>query len=140
MKGRHAATSKVGLALAGGGPEGSIYEIGAIRALDEALEGLDFNRLPVYVGVSAGAFIAACLANGLTSDQMCRAKLWANRRLLEPMLARHGVRLRLDVLADPDRDLWHSVGTQRARPPDGSAIATRLDRALDLLGDMVESR
>lgn len=405
MKGRQPATSKVGLALAGGGPEGAIYEIGAIRALDEALEGLDFNRLPVYVGVSAGAFIAACLANGLTSDQMCRAivkqepgehpfvpetflspavaeilrgglripgllydgirdcltdpqnfsplepllrlaralpvgvfrnepiraylekifrrpgrtddfrklqthlvlvatdldsgmavrfgdpgydhvpistavqastalpglyppveidgrhyvdgvllktvhasvalddgadlilcvnpivpvdtiravdlgvmkrghltdrglvavlsqtfrtvihsrmgvgmaayaerysdrdvlvieprrddydvffsnvfsfskrkavcehayrstrsKLWNNRNHLEPMLARHGVRLRLDVLADPDRDLWHSVGTRQARPPDGSVIATRLDRALDLVSDMVESR
>jgi NTE family protein len=67
------ATSRVGLALAGGGPEGSIYEIGAIRALDEALDGIDFNDLSVYVGVSAGAFIAACLANDLTTAQMCRA-------------------------------------------------------------------
>ena len=25
--------------------------------LDEALDGIDFNNLPVYVGVSAGAFI-----------------------------------------------------------------------------------
>jgi predicted acylesterase/phospholipase RssA len=63
----------VGLALAGGGPAGSIYEIGAIRALDEALDGIDFNDLPIYVGVSAGAFISSCLANGLTTDQMCRA-------------------------------------------------------------------
>ncbi|HSN53433.1 MAG TPA: patatin-like phospholipase family protein [Candidatus Sulfomarinibacteraceae bacterium] len=67
------ASSRVGLALAGGGPEGSIYEIGAIRALDEALDGIDLNDLHVYVGVSAGAFIAACLANNLTTGQMCRA-------------------------------------------------------------------
>jgi len=73
MAGPTRTTSTVGLALAGGGPEGSIYEIGAVRALDEALDGLDFNRIPVYVGVSAGAFIAACLANHLTTDQMCRA-------------------------------------------------------------------
>jgi len=59
--------------LAGGGPEGAIYEIGALRALDEAIEGIDFNRLAVYVGVSAGAFIAANLANGLTTAQMVRA-------------------------------------------------------------------
>jgi NTE family protein len=67
------STSKVGLALAGGGPEGSIYEIGAIRALDEALDGIDFNDLHIYVGVSAGAFISSCLANNLSTAQMCRA-------------------------------------------------------------------
>lgn len=66
-------TSTVGLALAGGGQQGAIYHIGALRALDEAVDGLDLNGLPVYVGVSAGAFIAANLANGLTSAQMCRA-------------------------------------------------------------------
>jgi len=64
---------RVGLALAGGGPEGAIWEIGALRALDEAIEGLDLNELDVYVGVSAGSFLAANLANGLTPVQMCRA-------------------------------------------------------------------
>jgi NTE family protein len=64
---------RIGLALAGGGPEGSVYEIGAVRALDEALEGADFTRLRVYVGVSAGAFIASCLANGISTAQLCRA-------------------------------------------------------------------
>lgn len=64
---------RIGLALAGGGPEGAIYEIGALRALDEALDGLDLNNLYVYVGVSAGAFIGANLANNLTTAQMCRA-------------------------------------------------------------------
>ncbi len=67
------ANGTVGLALAGGGPAGSIYEIGAVRALDEALDGIDFNRIPIYVGVSAGAFISSCLANGLTTAQLCRA-------------------------------------------------------------------
>ncbi|MDH3255857.1 MAG: patatin-like phospholipase family protein, partial [Acidobacteriota bacterium] len=66
-------TGKIGLAMAGGGLEGAIYEIGALRALDEVLEGLDFNHLHVYVGVSAGAFLAANLANDLTTKQMCRA-------------------------------------------------------------------
>jgi len=63
----------VGLALAGGGPEGAVWEVGALRALDEALEGIDLNDLGIYVGVSAGAFLAANLANGLTPTQMCRA-------------------------------------------------------------------
>lgn len=66
-------SSKIGLALATGAPEGAIYEIGALRALDEALEGVDFNDLYIYVGVSAGAFLCANLANNLTTAQMCRA-------------------------------------------------------------------
>lgn len=64
---------RIALALAGGGPEGAVWEIGALRALDEAIEGLDLNALDAYVGVSAGAFLAANLANGLTPSQMCRA-------------------------------------------------------------------
>jgi NTE family protein len=47
--------------------------VGALRALDEAVEGLDLKDLDIYVGVSAGAFIAANLANRLTPSQMCRA-------------------------------------------------------------------
>ncbi len=68
-----AAPPRVALALAGGGPEGAIYEIGALRALDEACDGLDLNNLFIYVGVSSGGFISACLANDLTTAQMCRA-------------------------------------------------------------------
>jgi NTE family protein len=68
-----ASRSKIGLALAAGAPEGAIYEIGALRAIDEALDGLDLNDLHVYVGVSAGAFLTANLANNLTTAQMCRA-------------------------------------------------------------------
>lgn len=64
---------RTALALAGGGPLGAIYEIGALCALDEALQGLDFNGFDHYVGVSAGGFIVAGLANGLTPRQLCEA-------------------------------------------------------------------
>ncbi|MEM7481819.1 MAG: patatin-like phospholipase family protein [Acidobacteriota bacterium] len=67
-----ASSKKIGLALAGGGPEGAVYEIGALRALEESLQGLDFTDLHIYVGVSAGAFVGACLANGVTVRQLCR--------------------------------------------------------------------
>ena len=63
---------RIGLALAGGGPLGAIYEIGALCALEEALQGVDFTALQGYVGVSAGGFIAAGLANGMTPRQICR--------------------------------------------------------------------
>jgi predicted acylesterase/phospholipase RssA len=64
---------KIALALAGGGPLGAIYEIGALCALEESLNGIDFTKLQHYVGVSAGAFIAAGLANGITPRELCAA-------------------------------------------------------------------
>jgi predicted acylesterase/phospholipase RssA len=63
---------KRGVALAGGGPLGAIWEIGALVALDEALVGFDLLDCDVYVGVSSGSFVAAGLANGLTPLAMYR--------------------------------------------------------------------
>ena len=62
---------KIALALAGGGPLGAIYEIGAMCALEESLNGLDFSKLDHYVGVSAGSFIVAALANGMSPRELC---------------------------------------------------------------------
>ena len=63
---------RVGLALAGGGPLGGIYEVGALLALTDSLDGIDFSDLDVYVGVSSGGFVAAALANGISPTQMYR--------------------------------------------------------------------
>lgn len=63
---------RIGLAIAGGGPLGGIYELGALRALDVAVEGLDLNRVDVSVGVSSGAFLAAGLANRMTTADIVR--------------------------------------------------------------------
>ena len=69
---RRTARPRVGLALAGGGPLGGIYEVGALLALAESLEGVDLNALDVYVGVSSGGFVAAALANRISPAQMYR--------------------------------------------------------------------
>jgi predicted acylesterase/phospholipase RssA len=63
---------KIGLALAGGGPLGGIYEVGALLALADSLDGIDFNELDAYVGVSSGSFVAAALANQISPAQMYR--------------------------------------------------------------------
>lgn len=129
------AEGTVGLALAGGGPAGSIYEIGALRALDEALDGIDLNNIPIYVGVSAGAFISSCLANGITTGQLCRAIVkpepgehpFVPENFLSPAfghLVRSGSRLPgLAVEA-----LWDAI----RHPSDLSLVEslTRLSRAL----------
>ncbi|MGZ5079603.1 MAG: patatin-like phospholipase family protein [Usitatibacter sp.] len=62
----------IGLALAGGGPFGAIYEIGVLMALQESLEGLELNELDCYVGVSAGSFLEAALANRIPIDEIYR--------------------------------------------------------------------
>ena len=69
---------RIALALAGGGPLGAIYEIGALCALADSLDGLELNRLDHYVGVSAGGFIAAGLANGMTPRALCAAFIESN--------------------------------------------------------------
>lgn len=63
--------ARIGLALAGGGPLGAIYEIGALCALEDSLIGRPLNDCDAYVGVSAGSFIAAGLANGLSPRELC---------------------------------------------------------------------
>jgi NTE family protein len=67
-----ATRSRIGLALAGGGPVGGIYEVGALAALSEALEGADFNAFDYYVGVSSGSIVAAALANSLQPETLAR--------------------------------------------------------------------
>ena len=71
----HAGASgrRIGLAMAGGGPEGAVYEVGALCALEDAFDGVDFNDLEVYVGISSGGFLGACLANGVRIEEMARA-------------------------------------------------------------------
>lgn len=76
--------TKTGLACAGGGVEGAIYEIGALCALDESLTGISFDKLDVYVGVSAGALVTACLANKVSPWEMSSIML-SRKTLLQPI-------------------------------------------------------
>jgi predicted acylesterase/phospholipase RssA len=124
---------RIGLALAGGGPLGAIYEIGALAALSESLRGIDFNHADVYVGVSAGAFIAAGLVNGITPHQMSRLFIEGQRSadrfdpaiLLRPALREYWQRLRsLPPLAA--QAAWSYV----SRPGNLMGSIERLGRAI----------
>ena len=56
----------------GGGFTGGVYEIGALRALDLLAVNRTVNQFDVYVGTSAGSFVASLAANGVTPEEMMR--------------------------------------------------------------------
>jgi NTE family protein len=64
--------SRTALVLGGGGFTGGVYEIGALRALDLLSVRHTVNQFDVYVGTSAGSFVAAAVANGITPEEMMR--------------------------------------------------------------------
>ncbi len=62
--------TKIAIALSGGGPLGAFYEVGALHALSEAIQGRALVDADVFTGVSSGALIAAGLANGFDTTTM----------------------------------------------------------------------
>jgi NTE family protein len=69
------------LALAGGGIIGGLYEVGALIALDALCENFTACDFDLFVGTSAGAFVAALLANRVTPERL-REALESDRRTL----------------------------------------------------------
>jgi NTE family protein len=69
---RRPRRSRTALVLGGGGFTGGVYEIGALRALDLLAVNRTVNEFDVYVGTSAGSFVAALTANGVTPEEMMR--------------------------------------------------------------------
>jgi len=66
---RSGRRSKVALVCAGGGITGAVYEIGALRALEDLLD-RSVADVDLYVGVSGGAFVTSLLANGVSPREM----------------------------------------------------------------------
>src|SRR5881275_974867 len=69
---RRPRRSRTALVLGGGGVTGGVYEIGALRALDILAVNRTVNEFDVYVGTSAGSFVASLVANGVTPEEMMR--------------------------------------------------------------------
>jgi NTE family protein len=69
---RRERRSRTALVLGGGGFTGGVYEIGALRALDLLSVNRTVNDFDIYVGTSAGSFVASLLAAGMTPEEMSR--------------------------------------------------------------------
>ncbi|MCA1839567.1 MAG: patatin-like phospholipase family protein [Actinomycetota bacterium] len=66
---------KRALVLGGGGIAGASFEVGALLALNDVLSGFKANDFDVFVGTSAGAFLCACLVNGITPEDFARSQI-----------------------------------------------------------------
>ncbi len=139
--------SKIGIALAGGGPLGGIYEVGACVALEEAVDGLDATQADIYVGVSAGSFIAALLANGFGPRKLSRILLGNDRhlgfdpsRLLRPAWGEYARRMRavprlvaeglLEYVRSPSKGFFESLQRLSRTLPAGVFDGAGIDAVL----------
>jgi predicted acylesterase/phospholipase RssA len=75
------------LALAGGGVIGGMYEVGAMTALEERLNGGSAG-FDIYVGCSAGSVVASLLASGVRASEIYHI---LDEDLDDPLNFRRGV-------------------------------------------------
>lgn len=61
---------KLGLVLAGGAFSGAAFKIGGLKALNDYLVNKKLTDFDIYVGLSAGAFLSAPLAGGISPEEM----------------------------------------------------------------------
>src|SRR5512145_2269653 len=66
-------TGRISLVLAGGAVTGGAYKLGGLKALDDFLVNRKTTDFDIYVGLSAGAFLAAPLACRVTPPEMLRS-------------------------------------------------------------------
>src|SRR6266436_1515412 len=64
---------RVALVLAGGAISGGGFKLGGLKAFDDFLVNRKTTDFDMYVGLSAGAFLAAPLASGVTPPVMMRS-------------------------------------------------------------------
>lgn len=65
--------AKVALVLAGGAVTGGAFKLGGLKALDDYLVNRKTTEFDTYVGLSAGAMLAAPLAAGITPAEMMKS-------------------------------------------------------------------
>jgi predicted acylesterase/phospholipase RssA len=132
---------KFALCLPGGGLTGALYQIGALAALEDGVEGIDAQCFALYLGHSTGATVAAALAGGIPVDRIYRALLDPVDNFF-PLERAHIMRIDLDewnrTLSTGWVALRHAVAHLTSRsdaPPEGGPGASQLWEQVDRLYD-----
>jgi NTE family protein len=127
---------KLALCLPGGGVTGGMYQVGALSALEDALEGLDARGFDLYIGTSSGATVAAALAGGLPVQRLYRALLDPADNYF-PLERSHLVRMDLDewrrTIVTAFGALRSGVQSLTSRAPAPKDLWEQLDRFYDSL-------
>ena len=75
------AHAKSGLVLAGGAISGGAFKIGGLIALNTYLGNRSVLDFDIYVGISAGAFLAAPLASGIGPEELLKSLEGASKKI-----------------------------------------------------------
>jgi len=65
--------SKIALVLSGGGISGGAFKLGGLQALSSFMLNRNVREFDIYVGVSAGALLAAFIANGVSTEELAKS-------------------------------------------------------------------
>lgn len=113
--------SKTALVLAGGGLTGAVYEMGALRAINDLLDDFTVNDFDIFVGTSAGAIVAAGLANGITPQEMLQS-LDGNHPFIRPIKRRDLFRINVSEFSNRGlalpRAMWDALLHYVTHPSD----------------------
>jgi NTE family protein len=127
---------RVALCLPGGGVTGAMYQIGALAALEDAIDGLDARSFDLYIGTSSGAVVSAALAGGIQVRRLYRALLDPADTFF-PLERSHLIRMDLDewrrAVNTGLAALRSSVLSLTSRPPAPKDLWEQLDRFYDSL-------
>ena len=130
--------TKIALCLPGGGATSAMFQIGALAAFEDSVEGLEVNGFDSYIGSSSGASVAAALAGGIPVQRIYRA-------FLDPADVYFGLErkhlLRVDLgewrrtLVSAFSALRHGASSllSRTSAPAPAALWEELDRLYDSL-------
>jgi predicted acylesterase/phospholipase RssA len=80
---RPSQKAKIALVLAGGAVSGGGFKVGGLIALNDLLAGRKVNEFDIYVGLSAGAFLATPLAWGIPPEEMVQVLEGSSRRFTQ---------------------------------------------------------
>ena len=133
---------KVALCLPGGGLSGALYQVGALAALEDGVAGFGGQSFALYLGLSSGATVAACLAGGIPVERIYRALLDPVDNFF-PLERGHILRLDLDewnrTLATGWVALRHGLtrlatrGDEAPNAPNRMLLLEQIDRLYDSL-------
>jgi NTE family protein len=108
----HARHGKRALCCAGGGITAIYFELGALKCLDDCLGPDALNTFDMYFGISAGALVTACLANGYRIEELMAAIAGYEGGRIAPLSLNLFRREHLNI-ADYRRHLQAALGRLR---------------------------